>query len=198
VCPKKVKAEEKTAAASKASHGASVSWLNRFVIHTLSGKCSRDNTPSRAHLITKHIRNNPFGENQLILVACERRNAVACANAVARAFSLYSKKTGGKSGDKQRNVNVAFLFVDSNLTQLHATSDEVTCFNVLAKSVRLTAKIVETPCADMTTDHFLEVFSNFSFLIKLLKVNRFNLTFPQKIISIFQRKTPGGNFQNFK
>ncbi len=140
------------------SHGSTVSWLNRFVVHTISGKCSRNNTPSRAHLLTKFIRSHQFSDNQLILVACERRNAVACACAVARAFSLYSAKTkDGKlvNTEKQRNVSVSFLFVD-NAAQIHPTSEEVTCYNAMARSVRLTAKIVETPCADMTTNHFLD------------------------------------------
>ena len=30
-------------------------------------------------------------------------------------------------------------------------------FNLLAKYVRLTARIIETPCAEMTTNHFLDV-----------------------------------------
>jgi probable aminopeptidase NPEPL1 len=114
--------------------------------------CSRDNTPSRAHLLTKFIRGHQFGHRQLIVVACERRNAVACACAVARAFSLYSAKTSGGAAASQRHVHVSFVFVDASAAQ--PTADEVECYGVLGRAVRLTARLVETPCADMTTSHF--------------------------------------------
>ena len=154
-CQKKDKSGNATESEAKQSNGSNVSWMNRFIIQTISGKYSRNNTPSRAHLITKQIRSNSFADNQLILVACERRNAVACACAVARAFSLYSAKTG-EDKKTTRNVSVSFLFVESQAS-INPTNEETACFNVLAHSVRLTAKIVETPCADMTTNHFLDV-----------------------------------------
>ena len=50
-----------------------------------------------------------------------------------------------------------FLFVGVNTAAL--TQSEVDCLNSTAESVRLAAKIVDTPCNEMNTDHFLEVFT---------------------------------------
>jgi hypothetical protein len=64
LCPKKETNEESTNVAS----GSNVSWLNKLIISKMSSKCSRNNTPSKANLITKIIKQNCFSENQLILV----------------------------------------------------------------------------------------------------------------------------------
>lgn len=53
----------------KPANGTSVSWLNRLQISLISNKCSRTNTPSRAGLVTKVVRQNQYGENQFILVS---------------------------------------------------------------------------------------------------------------------------------
>jgi probable aminopeptidase NPEPL1 len=90
-------------------------------------------------------------------IACERKNAIACASAVARTFPLYSAKTSKNNTTKERDGVVSFIYTDEQSTQLEPSQEEIKCFNVLAKSIRLTAKIVDTPCAEMTTDHFLEV-----------------------------------------
>ncbi len=159
VCPNKKQGDDLTAENKESNSGSSISWLNKFIIQKVSAKCSRTNTPSRAHLYPKLISANSYGENQLILVACERKNSVALACAVTRAFPTYSRKsTTNASNTKQRNVYVSFLFVDEQQSgSAYPTDEETNCFNTLAKSIQLTARIIETPCADMTTDHFLEV-----------------------------------------
>jgi probable aminopeptidase NPEPL1 len=86
---------------------------------------------------------------------CEKKNSVATACAVARAFPLYSAKTSEKK--EERNVNVSFLYVDQNGSKSWPNEDDIKCFNALTQSIRLTAKIVEKPCAEMNTDLFLEV-----------------------------------------
>ncbi len=88
-------------------------------------------------------------------VACERRNSIACACAVARAFPLYSAKTGEKSN--VRNVTVSFLFTDQLKGTPTPNDEEIECFNAMAQSIRLTARIIDTPCAEMNTDDFLQV-----------------------------------------
>ena len=86
-------------------------------------------------------------------IVCERKNAIASAAAVARCFPLYSSKTG--ESKCIRNVTVTFAFTDD--TACNPNHDEIATFNILAESIRLTAKIIDTPCAEMTTDHFLDV-----------------------------------------
>jgi probable aminopeptidase NPEPL1 len=136
--------------------GTSLSWLNKLVVHTVANTCSRNNTPSRCHLIAKIVRQNAFSENQLIVIVCERKNSIASACAVARSFPLYSQKTSEKKSTP-RNVTVSFVFTDDPKNTANTPNKEETfAFNTLAQSVRLTAKIIDTPCADMTTDHFLE------------------------------------------
>jgi len=150
LCPKKDKSSEDQAS------GSNVSWLNKLVMHKISSKFSRNNTPSRAHLITKVIKQTCFSENQMILVACEKKNSIACACAVARAYPLYSRKTG--ETNKPRNVSVTFLFTDEIRNKSGkelSNEDDVKCYNAMAESVRLSAKITDMPCAEMNTDDFL-------------------------------------------
>lgn len=152
LCPSKEKKEDSEQAAS----GSSVAWLNKLVMHKISSKASRNNTPQRSHLITKVVKQAAFSENQAILVACERQYGIACACAVARAYPLYSRKTSDIN--KNRNVTVTFLFTDEirNKSGLELSNDDdVRCFNTMGDSVRLSAKITDMPCAEMNTDDFL-------------------------------------------
>ena len=64
LCPKKEKQDE----SEPTANGSSVSWLNKLLMHKISSKCNRNNTPSRAHLITKVARQQCYSENQIILV----------------------------------------------------------------------------------------------------------------------------------
>lgn len=141
---------------SESANGSNVSWMHKLIMHKISNKCGRNNTPSRAHLFTKVVKQNSFSDNQIILVTCERRNSIACACAVARAFPLYSRKTADTN--KARNVTVTFLFSDEikNKTGLEVSNDDdVKCFNAMGESVRLSAKITDMPCAEMNTEDFL-------------------------------------------
>jgi probable aminopeptidase NPEPL1 len=132
------------------ANAAGVSWLNKVHIHKISDKASRHNTTSKAHSFADVVRKNCFGKNQLIIAACERQNSVAVAAAIARSYPLYNSKT---TQVQKRNVCVKFIYTDSQEGQ---TDDEINCFNVLADSVRLAAKVTDTPCAEMNTDDFLE------------------------------------------
>jgi len=157
LCPKKEKnLDESKTEESQSKSGSNVSWLNKLIINKISGKCSRNNTPSKAHLVTKAVRSNCFSENQLILVACEKQNSVALACAIARAFPLYTAKSG-ESSSNVRNVSISFLYTDQLKSDKNAfpSQDETLAFNTLAKSVRLTAEIIDKPCAVMNTDDFL-------------------------------------------
>ena len=80
---------------------------------------------------------------------------MACA--VARAFPLYTAKSGEKNA--VRNVTVSFLYTDQlkSSGRVFPDQEETNCYNALAKSVRLTARIIDTPCAEMNTDDFLNV-----------------------------------------
>lgn len=134
------------------SPSASVSWLNKMTIHCIPGVCSRNNTPSKAHAVAKAVKGSSFSKNQLILIAAEKKNTVALAAAVSRVFPLYSAKTSEKTS-APRTVNVSFLFTDES-TNI-ATEDDLECYKVLSRSVRLSCKITDMPCNYMNTDDFL-------------------------------------------
>jgi probable aminopeptidase NPEPL1 len=95
---------------------------------------------------------------------CERKNGIASAAAVSRCFPLYSSKTG--ESKSVRNVTVAFAFTDDSACI--PSHDEIVAFNILGESIRLTAKIIDTPCAEMTTDNFLEVNQLFNYFLTKL------------------------------
>lgn len=149
LCPAK---KEETTDSAKPASGSSVSWLNKLCIHKISNKFSRANAPSRASSIPKLIRKSTYSENQHILVVCPRKHAIAIVSAIARTYPLYSTKTSKNDPAKTRFVSVSFLF-DTDATA--ATDAETATFNILAQSVRLTAKIVDMPCSEMNTDSFL-------------------------------------------
>lgn len=132
-----------------------VSWLNKLIIETLPGKCSRNNTPSRAHYVTKIINRNLFGNKQVLLIVCEETNAIAYVPAISRAFPVYSQKTINIDTSESRIVQVLFLYINQGKI-VYPNNQDIECFNILSKSVRLTARIIDTPCAEMTTDHFLD------------------------------------------
>ena len=86
-------------------------------------------------------------------IVCERNAAFALGCAVARAYPSFTRKKG--SNKAGRTVTVEYLFVGDDKTPL--TQDEANCITYAAESVRLAARIVDTPCNEMNTDCFLEV-----------------------------------------
>ena len=79
--------------------------------------------------------------------------ALGCA--VARAFPLYSRKNYF-SANKQSTITVEFCFKGDNATT-PPTSAEISCLTAAAEGIRLTARIVDSPCNEMHTDAFVEV-----------------------------------------
>lgn len=94
-------------------------------------------------------------------IICEKQDVFPSATAVARAYPLYSRKTnlssklGATSAEKVPiAVSVEYFLLDNAIP---LTEDECLMLERAAESVRLTARIVDTPCNEMNTDHFLEV-----------------------------------------
>jgi len=86
-------------------------------------------------------------------VVCERRDVYALTGAIARSLPLFNAKSTAST--TSRTVTVEFLLVGEDKAPLDG--DVIACLEALAYSVRLTAKIVDMPCADMHTDAFIEV-----------------------------------------
>ncbi|KAF7284404.1 hypothetical protein GWI33_022190 [Rhynchophorus ferrugineus] len=137
-------------------------WLNLATVAALPIKCSRHNTPSRAHSITKIVQNHTYDDSdECIVIVCEYSDVYASACAVARAFPLYSRKSNVQSSEIAKAViSIEFLIVPSNSTSsldvTVLTEDTLKCLEYATYGIRLAARIVDTPCSEMTVDHFLE------------------------------------------
>ncbi|XP_022094544.1 probable aminopeptidase NPEPL1 [Acanthaster planci] len=130
-------------------------WVNNASVAALPLKASRHNAPSRAHALTKLVKSYlPGLSKECIVVVCERSSAFALACAVARAFPLFSRKAGHKSAGA-RVVTVEFILVGEDRGKA-LTEEDIKTMAVTADAIRHTARIVDTPCNEMNTDHFLQ------------------------------------------
>ncbi|XP_041376640.1 probable aminopeptidase NPEPL1 [Gigantopelta aegis] len=127
-------------------------WLNNATVAALPPKCSRHNTPSRCHSLTKVIKSCLVGGEESIVIICERSDVYASACAVARALPLYSAKS--QQTQSKRNITVEFVLVGLD-ADVPLSEDDMKCLDTAAQAVRLAAKIVDMPCANMHTDAFV-------------------------------------------
>ncbi|KAL2091208.1 hypothetical protein ACEWY4_013471 [Coilia grayii] len=128
-------------------------YLSQAVVAALPARLSRHNSPSAAHFLSRLLRSSlPSGNTRCILVVCERSDVFALACAVARAFPLFSRRSCRRS--ERKLITVEFVTVGNNAPALDNSTLE--CLNNAADGVRLAARIVDTPCSEMNTDHFLE------------------------------------------
>eukprot|EP00096_Caligus_rogercresseyi_P000579 TRINITY_DN1103_c0_g1_i1.p1 TRINITY_DN1103_c0_g1~~TRINITY_DN1103_c0_g1_i1.p1 ORF type:complete len:527 (-),score=93.30 TRINITY_DN1103_c0_g1_i1:123-1703(-) len=135
--------------------------LNNVYLAALPNSCSRHNTPSHAHSLTKIIKNLSFGslENHHIIVVGSKSIAYASGCAVARAYPTYTRKTLGGTEPKKSKTTVSIDFIFPNekmtLTPQEAESIEHSIFGI-----QTAARIVDTPCNDMHVNIFLEEVKN--------------------------------------
>lgn len=156
-------------------------YLDVATVAAVPLKCSRHNTPSRAHAITRLVRNNILNvAEESIVIVCERADMFASACAVVRAFPLFSRKTGGGGGSRSHSENndlanasdaagdssngtgnsllsVEFLVIEENgnVSTEPLSENEIACFEEAARGVRLAARIVDTPCSEMNVSDFI-------------------------------------------
>ena len=88
-------------------------------------------------------------------IVCERSCVFASACAAARAYPLFSRRLGSK-GSSARVVTIEFILVGENSSK-PLTDGDIQTLAVTADAVRQSARIVDTPCNEMNTDHFLQV-----------------------------------------
>jgi len=129
-------------------------YLNLATVAALPVKCSRHNTPSRSHTLTRLVQNFVVGVNESIVIVCERKDAYASGCAVARAFPTYSRKTSGSN--VSNTVTVEFIIVQGNEKEaVELTQEDIQALEAAAYGIRLAAAVVDTPCNEMNVDHFL-------------------------------------------
>lgn len=128
-------------------------WLNNAAVAALPTKCSRHNTPSRAHSLSKVVKGFlGNGANEYVVIVCEKIDVLASGCAVARVLPLFNGKSNPST--ENRTVMVEFLLVGEG-SESPLTDGDIKCLAAEAKGVRLAAKIVDSPCSEMHTDGFL-------------------------------------------
>ena len=127
-------------------------WLNNATVASLPVKCSRHNTPSRSHALTKMVKNCLRGGDEFVVIVCEKNDVVATGCAVARALPLYAGKSAPTS---PHSVTVEYLLMNED-SQTPLSQTELDCLTAQAYGIRLSAKIVDMPCNIMHTNTFLE------------------------------------------
>ncbi|XP_046387186.1 probable aminopeptidase NPEPL1 [Ischnura elegans] len=135
-------------------------YVHFATIAALPSNCSRHNTPSQAHSITKIVRGASVGVSETVLIICERADIYASACAVARAYPCFTRKT---SPPKSQPVEVTleFLIVNENAGEkrppfVTLSKEEAESLHSSIDAIRLAARIVDTPCSEMNVNHFLK------------------------------------------
>jgi len=83
--------------------------------------------------------------------------------AAARAFYDFNRKTKvnvGKLKEPKKatvTVTVEFLFVSDNNGDNKVDKEEIVTLERIANAIKMTARIVDTPCNEMNVNNFLEV-----------------------------------------
>ncbi|XP_002736297.1 putative aminopeptidase NPEPL1 [Saccoglossus kowalevskii] len=129
-------------------------WFNNATVAVLPLKSSRHNCPARSHSITKLVKTclTGVGDENVVLV-CQRSNVYASGCAVARAFPLFTRKSGSAKLSP-RTVTVEFILVGDDKDK-PLTESEMSTLESSAASIRLAQRIVDTPCNEMNTDDFI-------------------------------------------
>ncbi|KAM9248801.1 putative aminopeptidase NPEPL1 isoform 1-T1 [Dugong dugon] len=130
-------------------------YLNCATVAALPSRVSRHNSPSAAHFVTRLVRTClPPGTHRRILMVCERSDVFASACALARAFPLFTHRSGAARRTEKKTVTVEFFLVGQDNGPVEVST--LQCLVNATEGVRLAARIVDTPCNEMNTDTFLE------------------------------------------
>jgi len=127
-------------------------WLNCATIVSVPSKATRHNTPSRAHSISKFVKSHlPGDSDEFVVLVTTRAELFASACAIARVYPEYNMKTSS-TPSAPRTVTVEVILASGECL----SREELDILDGAAKSVRLTARIVDAPCSVMHTDAFLQ------------------------------------------
>ncbi|XP_037108736.1 probable aminopeptidase NPEPL1 [Syngnathus acus] len=130
-------------------------YLNYAAVAAIPLRVSRHNSPSSAHFISRLVRTClPGGNNRCIVMVCERSEVFASACAISRSFPIFSRRSASSRRVEKKHVAVEFVIIGQDNNQMDEA--ELECLSNTADGVRLAARIVDTPCNEMNTDHFLE------------------------------------------
>uniref|UniRef100_A0A2R8MSS3 Aminopeptidase like 1 n=1 Tax=Callithrix jacchus TaxID=9483 RepID=A0A2R8MSS3_CALJA len=87
-------------------------YLNYATVAALPCRVSRHNSPSATHFITRLVRTClPPGVHRCIVMVCEQPEVFASACALARAFPLFTHRSGASRRLEKKTVTVEFFLV---------------------------------------------------------------------------------------
>ncbi|KAM8913480.1 putative aminopeptidase NPEPL1 [Spinachia spinachia] len=130
-------------------------YLNQAVVAALPPRVSRHNSQSSAHFVSRMVRSClPGGNNRCIVMVCERSDVFPSSCAIARAFPIFSRRSTSSRRAEKKRVTVEIMIVGEESGSLGVA--ELECLSNAAHGVRMAARIVDTPCNEMNTDHFLD------------------------------------------
>lgn len=80
---------------------------------------------------------------------------------MARAYPLYSRKTGGSGDDNSSEnviVNVEFILIENDMIVQGNSliESDIECLTDASNGIRLAARIVDMPCNEMNVDGFVD------------------------------------------
>ncbi|GMT31890.1 hypothetical protein PFISCL1PPCAC_23187, partial [Pristionchus fissidentatus] len=130
-------------------------YLNQAKVISISDTASRHNSPANPHAVTKEVRAaGVVGSSTTslsIVIVTEFAHALANVAAVARCFPLYSRKT---TQPTLKEVNVEVVFTDKENAEV--SEEDIAALESVATSIRTTARLIDTPANELTTDAFVE------------------------------------------
>ncbi|KAK5912275.1 hypothetical protein CesoFtcFv8_002167 [Champsocephalus esox] len=130
-------------------------YLNYAAVAALPPRVSRHNSQSSANFVSHLVRSSlPGGNNRCIVMVCERSDVFASSCAIARAFPIFSRRTTSSRRAEKKHVTVEIMIVGEENSALDV--GQLECLANAAHGVRMAARIVDTPCNEMNTDHFLD------------------------------------------
>lgn len=145
-------------------------YSNKVVLAKLPGSCSRHNAPARPFSVTKFVKGfTGSAKTTAVVIVCNKPEVYASGCAVARAYSVYSRKTSNGSlvvagseiqqpGTESRTVTVEFVCPDmmEGSDSSTVSDNDLAAMDAAATGIRLAARIVDTPCNEMHTDAFID------------------------------------------
>jgi probable aminopeptidase NPEPL1 len=131
--------------------------VHKFQIASLPSQVSRHNHPMAVHSLTSLASKAVNGDHSRLIILTDDFAVAPLGLAVAKAFSLFSLKTGGAnnttSTTTEKHLHVCFCQSDGSLVTDAAA---LKAAQVAAKGAQLTARLVDSYPELLTTTQFVE------------------------------------------
>ncbi|GMR30082.1 hypothetical protein PMAYCL1PPCAC_00277 [Pristionchus mayeri] len=123
---------------------------NKYKFIALPERRSRYTSKSNTHVLAKEMRDTKLPEqckDLRVILVCAYEHALSLVSSVARTYPLYSRK----KDFVPMNVVVEVVCMDKDLT-----APDVSMLSNLACAIRTTARLVDSPANELTTDKYVD------------------------------------------